>query len=253
MSAIQRCDLPQLGGSYDAALEAAVSYLFERVKPVAIVISGSIVRGNPDPSSDLDIFVLHREPWRQRIQLRFAGVPVELFINHPDFMAGYFDADRARVRPTTAHMLVTGHLALDTDGLMAGLIEESQRMLDAGPQIDDAGLTFKRYETAMLFEDAVDVLAQDPELATHLFNDTVASALRFCFWRERRWQPRNKEFLPALATIDADVAGLARRYYRVQTVEERHDLAREIVHQTTGETGAFDWETPRDPLPDDVT
>ena len=241
-------DLPGLGGRYDEALAQALAYLFEQCEPAAIVITGSIVRGNPDPSSDLDIFVLHRAPWRQRIQRRFAGVPVEFFVNHPDFMQGYFDEDRARGRPTTAHMLATGHLALDTNGLMTGFIAASRRMLAAGPQVDEAGLTFRRYETAMLFEDAVDVVDRDPELAAQLLHDAVASALRFCFWRARRWQPRNKELLTALAAIDPGVATLARRYYRTHSLDECHDLAREIILQTTGATGAFDWESPRDPL-----
>ena len=243
-------DLPDLGARYNAALGQALDYLFERFDPTAIVITGSIVRGNPDPASDLDIFVFHREPWRQRVQRRFAGVPVELFVNHPDFMEGYFDADRARGRPTTAHMLVTGHLALDTDGLMAGVIAESRHMLEAGPQIDETGLIVQRYSTAMLFEDAVDVIEQDADLATGLLHEAVASALRFRFWQERRWQPRNKELLSELASFDAGIALLARRYYRARTAVEGLDIAREIVLRTTGETGAFDWETPRDPLPD---
>lgn len=242
-------DIPDLGSPYNEALEQALEYLYEHFEPRAIVTSGSIVRGNPDPSSDLDIFVFHDEPWRQRVQRRFAGVPVELFINHAGFMERYFDEDRARGRPTTAHMLATGHLALDRDGLMAGWIARSQAMLDAGPRVDAAGLTVKRYETAMLFEDAVDVVDSDPDLATHLLHDAVASALRFRFWQARQWQPRNKEFLPALALLDPDLATLARRYYRAADTGGRHAIAREIILRTTGETGAFDWESPRDPLP----
>lgn len=246
----RNCDLPDLGAPYDAALSAAIDYLYTIVDPTAIVVAGTIVRGNPDPSSDLDIFILHDEPWRQRVQRSFAGVPVELFINHPDFMAAYFKEDRARGKPTTAHMLATGHLALDTAGVMAGFIAASRQMLDAGPEVDDGRLTFQRYETAMLFEDAGDLLDRDPELATLLLHDAVASALRFCFWREYRWQPRNKDLFSELAEMDTDLVSLARRFHRTRSVAERYDLAREIVVKTTGEIGAFDWETPRDPLPD---
>ena len=244
-------NLPVLGARYNAALEQALDYLFEQFEPTAIVITGSIVRGDPDPASDLDIFVFHQKSWRQRIQRRFSGVPVELFVNHPAFMDGYFDEDRARGRPTTAHMLVTGHLALDTDGLMAAVIEASRRMLEAGPQIDENGLMFQRYATAMLFEDAVDVFEQDTELAAGLLHEAVSSALRFRFWQKQRWQPRDKELLSALASIDAPLAHLARRYYRARTTGEGLEIAREIVLRTTGETGAFVWESPRDPLPEE--
>ncbi len=248
----QPLDLPDLGARYNAALGQACEYLFEHFEPIGIVVTGSIVRGNPDPSSDLDIFVLHDQPWRQRVQRRFAGVPVELFVNHHDFMAGYFEVDGVRGRPTTAHMLATGHLALDTDGLMAGIIDDSRRMLEAGPQIDENGLIVQRYSTAMLFEDAVDVIEQDPELAASLLHEVVASALRFRFWQKRRWQPRNKELLSELASFDAGLVQLVRRYYRASITREGLDIAREILLHTTEKTGAFDWETPRDPLPDSL-
>ena len=102
----------------------------------------------------------------------------------------------------------------------------------------------------MLFEDAVDVIEQDPELAASLLHEAVASALRFRFWQERRWQPRNKELLSETLAIDAALVQLARRYYRASVTRERLDIAREILLHTTEETGAFDWETPLDPLPD---
>ena len=40
------------------ALEQAIEYISTITEPLAIVVSGSIVRGNRDPSSDLDIVVL---------------------------------------------------------------------------------------------------------------------------------------------------------------------------------------------------
>ena len=244
-------NLPPLGRPYDEALAAGLDYLLELTRPTAVVVTGSIVRGNPDPASDLDIFVLHDAPWRQRVQRSFDGVPVELFINHPSFVAEYFATEKARGRPSTAHMLATGHLAFDTDGLMAGLIGESRDLLAAGPEVDEDTLTFHRYAAAMEFEDAVDVLGRDEDLTRMLLHRAVDSALRFRFWQARRWQPRNKELLSELATVDADLAALARRYYRSVGIDTGLDLARQIFERTTGVTGSFDWESPRDPGPDD--
>ncbi len=45
-----------------------------RYDPLGIVASGTIVRGSPGPSSDLDLYVIHAAPWRQRVQRRFNGV-----------------------------------------------------------------------------------------------------------------------------------------------------------------------------------
>lgn len=241
-------DLPDFEPHYNRALRQALEYLDQRFNPIAIVVGGSIVRGNPDPASDLDVFVLHAEPWRQRVQRRFDGTPVEFFVNHPSFIAGYFADERARGRPSTAHILATGHLVLDTDGLMAGFIAEAQRLLAAGPDVDDDLLVSHRYATAMEFEDALDVVDRDSDIASMLLHRAVESAVRYCFWGERRWQPRNKELLPELSAVDPDLAMLVRRYYRTAGIEVRLELARKIVLQTAGEIGAFDWESPRDPL-----
>jgi hypothetical protein len=239
-------DLPQLGEPYDRALAGGLDYLLETTRPTAVVVTGSIVRGNPDPSSDLDIFVLHDAPWRQRLQRRFAGVPVELFVNHPSFMAEYFASESARGRPSAAHMLATGHLAYDTDDQMAGFIAEARDLLDAGPEVDEGLLTFQRYGAAMEFEDAVDVLERDPDLATLLLHRAVDSALRFRFWEARRWQPRNKELLSELETFDPQLAKMARRYYQAASPEERLAAARQVFERMIGVTGSFDWDSPRD-------
>ena len=245
-------DLPRLGGPFDEALAAGLGHLLEFAEPTAVVVAGSIVRGNPDPASDLDIFVLHDAPWRQRVQRSFDGVPVELFINHPSFIAEYFATEKARGRPSTAHMLATGHLAFDTDGLMARLIVAARDLLAAGPEVNEDMLTFHRYAAAMEFEDAVDVLDRDEDLARMLLHRAVDSALRFRFWQARRWQPRNKELLSDLVTVDADLAALARRYYRAAGIDAGLGLARQIFERTTGVTGSFDWETSRDPVPGDL-
>lgn len=245
-------DVPDLGPRYDRALQSALAYLFDRFEPVAVVICGSIIRGTPDPASDLDIFAFHDAPWRQRVQRRFDGVPVELFVNHPDFIAGYFAEERNRGTPSTAHMLATGHLALDRDGLMAGYIEESRQMLVDGPEVDDGRLVLQRYQTAMLFEDALDVVDRDADLASMMLHSAVESALRYRFWIAGQWQPRNKDLLAAMATLDPELEDLARGYFSAATTRQRLELARAILRRTTGETGAFDWESPEDHLRESI-
>ncbi len=68
-----------------------------------IIVAGTHISGNPDPTSDLDIYVIHAHPQRQRIQKRFKGVPAEIFVNPPAAIRRYF-AEEVR-RPSTAHML----------------------------------------------------------------------------------------------------------------------------------------------------
>jgi UTP:GlnB (protein PII) uridylyltransferase len=70
-----------LSAAHLEALRQAVSFSREIAEPAALVATGSIIRGNPDPTSDLDIVILHGQPWRRRIQRRFNGTPAELFFN----------------------------------------------------------------------------------------------------------------------------------------------------------------------------
>ncbi len=70
-----------LAEPYALALQQALAFCHERTDPFGIVASGSIVRGTGDANSDLDIYVLHAHPWRQRVQRCFNGVPCEIFIN----------------------------------------------------------------------------------------------------------------------------------------------------------------------------
>jgi hypothetical protein len=61
------CNFPKLPHKYDRALREAVSFVLERFKPIGIIAAGTIVRGTPDAASDLDIWVIHLAPVRQRL------------------------------------------------------------------------------------------------------------------------------------------------------------------------------------------
>ena len=80
---LEQCQWPDLPEKYASALRSAVGFIAENLEPIGIIASGTILRGNPDPASDLDIYVIHRAAKRQRIQKFFAGVPAEIFINPP--------------------------------------------------------------------------------------------------------------------------------------------------------------------------
>ena len=80
---LENCDFPNLPAEYDVALRDAVSFVLASFTPVGIIASGTILRGNPDATSDIDLWVIHLEPMRQRVQKFFNAVPVEIFVNPP--------------------------------------------------------------------------------------------------------------------------------------------------------------------------
>ena len=97
---------------YDRAIAELVAYARATWNPLGIVVSGSILRGEAGPTSDLDVNIVHAEPWRLRAQRRFAGVPAELFVNPPAQIRRYFASEHAAGRPCSAHMFTTGEIGV---------------------------------------------------------------------------------------------------------------------------------------------
>jgi hypothetical protein len=234
---------PRLTEPYRSALDAALRFVFDRFEPIGVIASGTIVRGNPSPSSDLDIFVLHRQPWRQRVQRLFGGVPAEIFVNPPERVERYFEEEVADGRPITAHMLATGVVVYACDPAVERLRARAADLLAAPPPPDPARLIALRYGAACQLEDALDVVDADPATAQMFLNRAVDAVLALRFWQAGRWQPRDKERLAELARLDPPLAEAARRYYGAARPADRVALARRIVEATAGAAGFFEWET----------
>ena len=133
-SLFAQCRWPDLPARYAEALREAVRFILARCPDVqGIVVSGTILRGNPAPSSDLDIYVIRRELRRQRVQKFFNGVPAEIFINPEKKVPDYFAAEQRDACPITAHMLSTGFTILDCDGVIAGLQARARQLLQTPP------------------------------------------------------------------------------------------------------------------------
>ena len=244
---LARCSWPALPARHDAALREAVGYVIGRWEVMGIVAAGTIVRGRPDASSDLDLFVVHRAPVRQRVQKIFRGVPAEIFRNPPATVRRYFADEHARGRPSTAHMLATGHVVLSIDPVVEMLRAEAHGWLARPAPLADPEAPAGRYAPATLYEDAVDVAGRDPATADFLLAQAVPPMLHFAFHRAGRFIPRNKDLLAALDALDAELGGLARRFYAAASTEERLQLAGEIAGRTIGTRGFFEWESAETP------
>jgi len=238
---------------YAAALRDAVTFIHERYQPTGIVVSGTIIRGAPDLTSDFDIVVAHEAPWRQRCQRLFRGVPAEMFVNPPFQIRRAFRSEAGDWRPVLSHMIATGAILHDPAGIMGELKDEAQAILDAGPRMSEEQHTQARYMIATAFEDAEDIRERDPDRAVAMLVTAVLDAIRLHFRASGRWHPREKDLLRALDGLDPAMGRLAREVMRVSSENDRFHAAREIVRHVTGATGFFAWESAPEPLsPDDV-
>jgi predicted nucleotidyltransferase len=233
---------PPLAPPFDRALRAAVAFVVERFAPVGVVATGTIVRGNPSPSSDVDLYVVHRDPRRQRLQRRFDGVPFEIFVNPPERVLAYFAEERAEARPVTAHMLATGFVVLATDPVVDQLRARAATELADPPPADERELRDRRYMIATQIDDGEDVADADPATAALFFNQAVEGALRLRFRRAGLWLPRQKELLAALAGLDRPLTAAADAFLRAPDPAERRGQARRVVELAGAERGFFEWE-----------
>ncbi len=201
---------PELPGPYDVALRECVEAVFERYDVLAIVACGTVIRGTSDKRSDLDLHVLHRGNFRERVQLFFAGVPCEIFVNPPSKMKFYIEDQRKDRRPCSSHMFATGHIVYDPEGVAADVVERSRADLENEPPApDEQSLVASRYGPATNFEDAEDLVERDPEAALLLLGSAVYGLVRCRLEAEPGWIPRQKDFLSELRKIDPESARLA--------------------------------------------
>jgi predicted nucleotidyltransferase len=243
MSMLEDCEFPTLPAKYDIALREAVSFVLGSFKPVGIVASGTIVRGNPDATSDLDLWVIHLEPARQRIQKFFNAVPVEIFVNPPWTIQGYFAQDQSNARPISAHMMATGHVVLAADPVVTELRQRAQWLLTQPPDLSEEAIERARYEAATHFEDATDIAGRSPIGASMLLSQSLMEMMRFAFMNARRFVPRDKDLLEEFGLLAGHSATKVRSFLQTADCDERVRLATEIADEILGVRGFFEWSS----------
>jgi hypothetical protein len=233
---------PILAEPYATALREAVTLILERFDVWGIVASGTPLTGLPDLASDLDIQVIHTRPQRQRLQRWCNGVPVEIFVNPPEMIRRYFADERDR--PSTAHMLASGVVVLDSHPVVAELRAEARTWLATPPNLTPEQLTAERYRAADAYENAQDIQARDPANALLILHDAVDWMLDYVFFVANSPLPRVKARLAALTELNPALGRLARDYYLASGPSESFALAAAIAAQTIHTSGFFEWESP---------
>jgi len=238
-----RCSFPDLPPPYDKALRDVVSFVMEEFKPVGIIASGTIIRGNPDPASDLDIWVIHLEPVRQRLQKFFNGIPAEIFVNPPWVIETYFTQDQANARPISAHIMATGFVVYNSDSVVDELLQKAVRLLTEPPALTEETLIAERYRAATRFEDALDMLAKDPIAANACMSVAVMEIVRYAFLKANRFVPRDKDLLAELESLDPETAVRVRKIFSGGSWKERFALATDVADRVLEVRGFFEWNS----------
>ena len=235
----------ELPAPYREALVEALAFVRERWQPLGIIAAGSVLRGEGGPTSDIDLYVIHSEAWRQRSQRRFAGVPFEIFVNPPGQIRRYFAEEHAAARPITAHMLVNGRLVQeDGAGIVAGLRSEAAVWLHMPPEPDPTRLRWTRYLLVDLLDNARDMAAADPLMARLLLNQVVQGLIDYRFVAGGRFLPRVKAQRVELAALDPACALLLEQFLRTAGDDPAAlGFVEALAQQVLGVTEFFAWES----------
>lgn len=233
---------PDLPGPYDEALRQAIDYLDERFDIAAVAACGSIVRGAPDANSDLDVYVINRQPFRMRVQRFFSGVPAEIFVN-PEFQVrAYLSQEQRAARPLTAHMLATGFVMYDPDATMAALRREASALLDE-PPAPLPNPTLSRYMIAAIYEDAMDVIDRDPHTAGLYLHEALWQTLTYIFRAQPAFVPRTKDLLQTLRNTRPELHELVEDAMDAPDTRTSAELIGRLLDAVIGARGFFEWET----------
>jgi predicted nucleotidyltransferase len=238
-----QCQFPILAEPYNQALHEAVAFILLRFTPLGIIASGSILRGNPDPASDLDLYVIHPQPYRQRIQKFFNGVPAEIFVNPPEQVRRYLIEEQAEYTPITAHMLTTGFPILELDPVIAELRQLALLSLAEPPMLSPEKLVFMRYMAANWLEDAADLARRDEATANLFLSQAVFEIVRVHLIASGKYLPRNKELISQTDALNPELGTLLRQFYLISDCASRLGLAYQIADRTVHIHGFFEWES----------
>jgi hypothetical protein len=241
--------------SLDAVCAALIDELQAEFGPdlLGVLVSGSRIHGVPGPTSDLDTHVLIGGWRRRRINRLLHGLEIEMFVNPPARIPGYFSDGRG----VTLHMFAFGRSIYDPRGIVAGLQEQARELWAAGPEpVAPAMYWHHRYAPADVLNDLADVGASDPATANLLINKASDMLIATHYALNRRWPAKTKRLLADLAAWDAAAAAQLRLAHAPDPLESRRTallaLAEHVLAPIGGLAGpewSMDWEALPPPAP----
>ncbi|MCH8129386.1 MAG: hypothetical protein IIC70_05730 [Acidobacteria bacterium] len=232
--------IPQLEPPFDRALADALDYVFEiHDDVVSINLAGSVFRGETDPRSGLDLYVIIGGELRHRDQRIFAGVSTEMFFNNEKRARGYFERDQREGGASALALMAFGHIIYDPDGVFARLQADALDVMERGPTVPEETVTVRRYGAVDQMDNALDVADRDPAMARILATEAVSQAIAVWFVERGGWIPRGKDRLQGLRMVDPEAAIAVERFVESGSVAE----AEEAIAVLLGVGGFFEWDS----------
>lgn len=225
---------------YSTALRLALDFVFGRSsRPLAVTLSGSVVRGHGDPHSDLDLWIVVEGKHRQRVQKRLNGVPCEMFFNPEHRVHRYFSDEAREGAAPSIGLTLDGLVLYDPDGVAERLRGQALRVREAGPQVPPEEVVLRKYLAGDMLDNARDVSIRDPLMAGILTATAVKSALQLAYILAGTWIPRDKDLWLRLDEVRPHAVQPVKAY----ALDPSPDAAAAVLESIMGISGFFEWES----------
>jgi predicted nucleotidyltransferase len=230
--------------NHKIALEEAKKWIEQNYKTIGIIASGSIVRGNPNKESDFDIYVIHEERFRQRVQKYFNKVPCEIFINSIEQTKTSFLQEQNDNRPVTAHILATGVVIKGEENeKIKSILTEAKEYQDKPKEFKELDLTLLKYGISNWLEDANDIANEDEETCNYILGKVTDKIIDYWFLKRQKPLPRIKERLNIIKYEDKELYEILSSISKKSELKTKLELVNYIVEKETGVKGFFEWQT----------
>ncbi len=239
---IEECHFPNLNEPFATALREVVAYAIEHYNPIGIIGAGSVMRGEGDLTSDIDLYVIFEGNFRQLEHKFFNDVPCQLFCNPPQMMPRYFEEERARLNngPTTAHMMVSGIVILDRDPRIEQIRKDAKKALALPPKPNKDMLELMRYHAVSALENMLDVRESDPDMAMLEICNALPDMLHYYFLKQGQYVPRHKDTIKQIRQDDPELAQLIHSLFTAD-MESRYDILLQIADKTIEIRGFYEY------------
>ena len=222
---------------YERALERVVADLKQEFgdKLLGLLLAGSYAYGEMMATSDIDMFVVVDEPWRQKRTFVVDGVEVELFVN-PEHKI----AEEIAQAESTTDMFARGRSIYDPKNVVADLQQQAQSIasqLRPIPLGDD--LYRLRYMVTDTLKDAYDLVERGDRGVDLALHNALQWTLDAYYKLSGRRIPKPKYVMhdlqkrePALAdVVDVIVSGAEPPRFRWERLDA---LADEVLQHVGG-------------------
>lgn len=218
----------------------------------AVLLAGSVVRGQATASSDLDLIVVFDElPYARRESYIYEGWPVEAFIHDPATLEYFFrQVDKPSGVPSLMAMITEGIPIPAADEFTESLKALATSILNEGPaKWTDEDADASRYAITNLIDDLRDPRSPGEVLATMT---ALYPALADHYLRIRGlWSAKDKTIPRALAAVDDAFAERFTNAFQELTAKGRTEPVIELASEILQSVGGFLFENYRRDAPED--